>query len=178
LVSRPTSPAAEATTTTGPRYGKRLSCLSTSSFLFAQLLAVYYRVFFEEGAVPTLHPATPDDPFLGRILATSIAPPHNVASIKSGLATHERMNYGRDSIRFFTGSPMDDTMLIDILKRTGAGSTPENAVAVIVRLPDDIADWGERPAFVDHDGPTGTQCRRNFSLVSLLPFIDVWSYHM
>ena len=44
-----------------------------------------YTVFFNDGAqtVLTSHPATPDGPFLGRVLATSIAPPHNLDSGRS-----------------------------------------------------------------------------------------------
>ena len=73
--------AAEPTTATDPRYGERLSCSSISSFLSARLLGVYYRVFFQDGAIPTLHPASSDDPFLGRVLATSTVASKSIAQV-------------------------------------------------------------------------------------------------
>jgi len=157
--------AAEPTATTDLRYGGRLSCFSISSFLSARLLAVYYRVFFEDGAIPTLHPATPDDPFLGRVLATSITPPHKVDSLKRCLAKHEDIDRGKTISLFLTRSsksPMDDTSKINILKRTGTGSTPREALALVVKLPDRIAERRERPALVNYDGPTETRCRKKF----------------
>jgi len=146
-------------------------------------LEVYYRIFFDDGVVPTLHPATRDDPFLGCVLSTSIAPPHNVDSLKRGLMTLEDINRRKSISLFLTRnsrSPMDDTRKIDILKRTGAGSTPEKALAVVVKLSENTAEWGERPAFVNHDsGPRGTECRKNFlPFLSSLPFVDVWFHHM
>jgi len=74
---------------------------------------------------------------------------------------------------------MPDPGKVDILKPTGLGSTPREAVALVVKLPDNIAHRGGRPAFVNHDGPTGKQCGKKFSpLLSLLSFFDVWSYHI
>ena len=127
---------------------------------------VYYRVFFEDGAVPTLNPATPDDPFLGRVLATSITPPHNVDSLKRCLAKHEGINYRRKTISLFltrsSKSPMDDTSKINIVKRTGTGATPRDALALVVKLPDSVAEWDERPALVNYDSPTETRWRKKF----------------
>ena len=147
--------AAEPTTATDPRYGERLSCSSISSFLSARLLGVYYRVFFQDGAIPTLHPASSDDPFLGRVLATSITPPHNVDSLKRCLAKHEDIDHRRKIVILFltrcSVSPMDDTSKINIVK-----------------LPDRIAEWGERPALVNlHDG---TWCREKISLTFIISF--------
>jgi hypothetical protein len=197
IPSRSSSPAAEATTTTdpGPRYGERLSCSSTSSFLSTQLLGVYYRAFFDDGAVPTLHPATPDDPFLGRVLATSIAPPHNVYSIKCGLAKHEDIDNGHMSDLFLTRSsrqPISESLItrtswgntttgINIFEPGGAGYTPENALAVVVKLPyvlsDDLAELRDHRAFVNYNGPTGIRrkkfllCFHHCPLLTLGPII-------
>ena len=164
--------AAEPTTATDPRYGERLSCSSISSFLSARLLGVYYRVFFQDGAIPTLHPASSDDPFLGRVLATSITPLHNVDSLKRCLAKHEDIDHRRKIVILFltrcSVSPMDDTSKINIVKRTGTGSTPREAVALVLKLPDRIAEWGERPALVNlHDG---TRCREKISLTFIISF--------
>jgi len=57
---------------------------------------------------------------------------------------------------------MPDLGKVDILKPTGLGSTPREAVALVVKLPDNIAHRGGRPAFVNHDGPTGKQCGKIF----------------
>ena len=161
-----TQSSAEITTATDPRYGEWLSCLSISSFLPIRLLEVYYRVFFEDGAVPTLHSATPDDPFLRRALATSIAPPHNLDSLKRCLAKHEDIDHRRQSFSLFltrsSSSPMDNTSEIDILKPSGTGSTPQEALALVMKLPDSVIEWGERPALVNHEVPTGTRFRKKF----------------
>ena len=140
-----TQSSAGATTTTNPRYGERLSCFSILSFLPTRLLGVYYRVFLLDSAHRTLHPATPDDPFLGRVLATSIAPPHNVDSLQRCLAKHEGINeLGHSLSLFLTGSshkPMKNTRKIDISNCTGAGSTPQEALALIVSK---IENWGQK----------------------------------
>ena len=63
---------------------------------------------------------------------------------------------------------MDDISKINIVKRTGTGSTPREAVALVVKLPDRIAEWGERPALVNlHDG---THCREKISLTFIISF--------
>ena len=131
-----------------------------------RLLGVYYRVFFDGGAVPTQHPATPDDPFLGRVLATSIAPPRNVDSITCGLMTHEDVVNHRDqSIGLYSTesglSTVIDNSGIDILNHAGTGSTPGDALDVVVHSRG-TPGWDEPPDFVDHYGPTGTRCRKKF----------------
>ena len=48
----------------------------------AHLCAAYYRIFAEDGAIPTKTSATPGDPFLGRIKAISVPPPHTAKAVK------------------------------------------------------------------------------------------------
>jgi hypothetical protein len=137
-------------------------------------LEVYYRVFFEDGADPTLHPATLDDPFLGCVLATSIAPPHNFDSLKRCLAKHEDIDHRRQSISLFltrsSPSPMDDTSEIDIIKPSGTGSTPQEALALVMKLPDSDIEWSERPALVNHEVSTGTRYRKKFVAFTIVLF--------
>ena len=57
---------------------------------------------------------------------------------------------------------IDDTSKINIVKHTGTGSAPQEAVALVVKLPDRITEWGERPALVSDIGPS--ECGKKFVL--------------
>ena len=103
---------------------------------------------------------------MGRVLATSIAPPHNIDSIKHCLAKHEDIDLRHQSTSLFLTKshklPMDDTSKIIIVKHTGTGSAPQEAVALVVKLPDRITEWGECPALVSDVGPS--ECGKKFVL--------------
>jgi hypothetical protein len=92
----------------------------------------------EDGAIPSKTSAT-DDPFLGRINAKSVPPPHNVNSLKRCLAKSENISYTTRSSLFLTPysqSPMDDAAKVTILNHTGPGSLPEEPLAFVAKLRD------------------------------------------
>ena len=57
------------------------------------ILIVFYRIYAEDGAVPSKTP-TPGDPFLGRIKARSVPPPHRdtAKAVKLTIARVENIN--------------------------------------------------------------------------------------
>jgi hypothetical protein len=99
-------------------------------------MAVYYRIYTEDGAIISKTSATTDDPSLGCITATSVPPPHNVISLKRVIAKVENINLTRTSL-FLTPSsqsPVDDTLKLSILSRTGPGSLPQEPLALVAKL--------------------------------------------
>jgi hypothetical protein len=98
--------------------------------------AVYYRVYNEDGAIRSLHPLNPNDPSLSRIYATSVAPPHTVASLKHCLCRVEAVT---GSTALFTATPsssmMDDRDRISFLTEASPGSTIQNPIAFVVQTP-------------------------------------------
>ena len=102
-------------------------------------MLVYYRIYAEDGAIPSKSPATPGDPFLGRIKARSVAPPHTAQAVKRSIAKVENI---KDCIRTslfvtpYSQLPMGDTGKINILNRTGLGSTPQEPLALVAKMSD------------------------------------------
>lgn len=133
-----TSVSTEATQpSTGPRYGKRSSFYSPRCLYL--LKEVHYRVYAEDGPIPSKTSTLPDDPFLGRVKAMSIAPPHTVVSIVRGLMTIENIEDSTPASLFLTPSsqsPMDSAGKVTILHRSGAGFMPQEPLALVVKLSD------------------------------------------
>jgi hypothetical protein len=103
--------------------------------------AVYYRIYAEDGAIPSKTSTTPNDPFLGRIKAKDVAPPHNVKSVKLCLAEVEGISASTQTslglfLTPYSQSPMDDTLKVTILHRTGPGSLPQEPLALIAKMTD------------------------------------------
>jgi len=107
---------------------------------------VYYRVYTDDdGALPTQTPADRTDPYLGRIRATSITPPHTVSSLKRRLLDAEHLLAGdhhtgqqeQDCVLFLTvgsPSPMDDAEKISICSTNSPGSLRQQPLALVVRV--------------------------------------------
>jgi hypothetical protein len=103
------------------------------------MLAVYYRVYAEDGAIPSRNSATADDPFLGRIKANSIAPPHTVTSLKRCLAKFEAINDDAIIGLFLTPSsqsPMNSAGKVSLSSGTGPGSIPQEPLALVAKISD------------------------------------------
>jgi hypothetical protein len=103
------------------------------------ILVVYYRIYAEDGAIPSKTSATPDDPFLGRIKAKSVPPPHTVNALKRCLAKYENISDRTSSSLYLTPyskSLMDDAGKVTILSRTGPGSFPQEPLALVAKLTD------------------------------------------
>ena len=74
-----------------PNYSKRLSDKSSFLFSLVLILSVYYRLYSEDGSIPSKTPAAPGDPFLGRIKARLVPPPHTVKAVKRCIAKMENI---------------------------------------------------------------------------------------
>ena len=108
-------------------------------------LLVYYRIYAEDGAIPSKLPAAPSDPFIGRIKARSVPPPHTAKAVKHSIAKVENIKDRKSTSLFLTSysqSPMGDDGKITILNRTGPGSTPQEPLAIVAKMSD-----SERNAF-------------------------------
>ena len=102
-------------------------------------MLVYYRIYAEDGAIPSKTPAAPDDPFLGCIKARYVPPPHTVKAVKHSIAKVENIKDRKSTSLFLTAysqSPMDDDGEVTILNRTGPGSTPQEPLALVAKMSD------------------------------------------
>jgi hypothetical protein len=100
---------------------------------------IYYRVFAEDGAIPSVNHVYSDDPYLGRILAELVAPPHIVVSLKHCLLNVENIDNNTPASLFIAASsqtPMDDACRVSILAYPGPGCTPNEPLALVVKLSD------------------------------------------
>jgi hypothetical protein len=117
-------------------------------------LLVYYRIYAEDGAIPSKTPVSPGYPFLGRIQVKSVSPPRNLKAVKSRIIKVEniRVKVGERTRLFLTPysqSPMDGADKASILNGTGPGSTPQEPLALVAQLSD-----SERSA-LESDGRGG-----------------------
>jgi hypothetical protein len=101
---------------------------------------IYYRVYAGDGPIPLITPAPGDlDPFLGRIKAISVPPPHTVKVVKYSIAKVEDIKDRTSTSLFLTPysqSPMDDTGMFTFFNRTGPGSTPQDPLALVANISD------------------------------------------
>ena len=103
------------------------------------ILLVYYRIYAEDGAIPSKTPAAPGDPFLGRIKARSVPPPHprTAKAVRYCIAKMENIKDCTTTSLFLTPysqSPMDDADEVAIFNRTGPGSTPQEPLALVAKM--------------------------------------------
>ena len=70
----------EASQVATPNYSKHPYVSNSNSHLCK--LFVYYRIFAEDGAIPSKIPFAAGDPFLGRIKDISVPPPRTVKAVK------------------------------------------------------------------------------------------------
>ena len=125
-------------TDTDPNYSKRPSGNFKSSSHF-HLCAVYYRIYAEDGAIPTKTSVSPGDPFLGRIKAISVPPPHTVKAVKHSIAKLENIKDRTKTSLFLTlysESPIGDAEKVTIRNRTSLGSTPQEPLALVAKMSD------------------------------------------
>ena len=111
-------------------------------------------MYAEDGTFPSKSPVPLSDPFLGRIKALSIPPPHTLKSVKCSIARVENIKDSESMSLFITPlskSPMDEADKAIFLNRTGAGpgSTPQEPLALVTKISD-----SERSA-LDSEGRIG-----------------------
>ena len=84
-------------------------------------------------------PATPSDPFLGRITARSVPPPHTAKAVKQTIGKAENIKDRTSTSLFltpYTQSPMNDAGKVTLLNRSGPGSTPQEPLALVAKMSD------------------------------------------
>ncbi|KAJ7083546.1 hypothetical protein C8R44DRAFT_822348 [Mycena epipterygia] len=111
---------------------------------------VYYRVYTPDGAIPSKSAFDSNDPFVGRIAARSVPPPHNVASLKRCFVNAEKLSdpaSSRTVLYLDAGAskPMPEAKKVTILGPALNGSTPKIAFALV--FIEDLT--GEERATVD-----------------------------
>ena len=129
---------AESDTSPENRYGTSIQHPLT---FFPEFFLVFYRIYAEDGAIPSKAPVIPGDPFLGRIKVRSVPPPHTAKTVKYSIATVENIKDSESISLFLTPysqSPMDDANDDIILNRTGTGpgSTPQEPLALVAKMSD------------------------------------------
>ena len=100
-------------------------------------MLVYYRIYAEDGAILSKTPAVPGNPFLGRIKARSVPPPHTVQNVKRSIAKVEDIKDYKSTGLFLTPhsqSPMDDAGEFTTLNRAGPGSMPQEPLALVAKM--------------------------------------------
>ena len=128
---------AEKSKVTTTNYSKRpYSCPPNSHFFV--ILLVYYQIYTEDGPIPSKLPATPGNPFVGRIKARSVLPPRTVKAVKRNITKVENIKDGENTSLFLTHSksPMDDTDMVTFLNGKGPGSTAQEPLALVAKLSD------------------------------------------
>ena len=96
-------------------------------------------MYAEDGAIPSKTSVAPGDPFLGRIKATSVPPPHTITTLRYSIGNLEDITDITETSLFLTPysqSPMSDTDKVAILNRNGLGSTPQKPLAFVARISD------------------------------------------
>ena len=88
-----------------------------------------------DGAVPLANHIHSDNPYLGRISAEFVAPPHTVVSLKHYLSSVENIDDKTTASLFVSPSsqaPMGEMDRVSILEHSGAGCTPNDPVALVI----------------------------------------------
>ena len=102
------------------------------------IFSVYYRVYAEDGAIPTFRPVYSDDPYLGRIKATMVALPHTARSLRRCLSSIEHIDPNAPTRLFIAASsqtPMQDAGRVSILANPGPGCTPNEPMVLVAIIP-------------------------------------------
>jgi hypothetical protein len=102
-------------------------------------LLVYYRIYAEDGAIPSKTPVAPGYPFLGRIQVESMSPPRNLKVVKSRIIKVENIKDGGRTSLFLTPysqSPMHGADAVSILNGTVPGSMPQEPLALVAKMSD------------------------------------------
>ena len=102
-------------------------------------MIVYYRIYAEDGALPSKTPFSPGDPFVGRIKFGSVPPPRTAKTVKRSIAKVENITDRESTSVFLTPysqAPMDDAEKITIVNGTGPGSTAHEPLAHVSTMSD------------------------------------------
>ncbi|KAJ6457925.1 hypothetical protein C8R45DRAFT_1032314 [Mycena sanguinolenta] len=121
---------------------------------------VHYRVYCPDGAIPSKTAFNPRDPYVGRILARSVPPPHNAATLKRCFAKAENIADPLWDERFHlyrdhdaSSNLLPGAEQVVILGPAADGVTPDSAFALVLQT-DLSADEEAAVASID------LSCRR------------------
>jgi hypothetical protein len=102
---------------------------------------VYYLLYADDSATPSKVATDPEEPFLGRIRADSVAPPHTPDSIKRCISRVECILLIHADL--FAGISCDTPLkkgLIPILRTNGPGLSPDEPMAIVIQVESLILD--------------------------------------
>ena len=100
-------------------------------------MLVYYRIYAEDGAIPSNKPVVPGDPFLGRIKVGSVPPLRTVKNVKRSIAKVENIKDRESTSLFLTPhsqAPIDDAENVTNPNGTRPGSMPEEPLALLAKM--------------------------------------------
>ena len=144
--------ASRVATPSYSKRGRKSVPSGPTSHLCEFFLLVYYRIYAEDGVIPSKTPVSPGDPFLARIEAESVPPPLTVKAVKGRIAKVENIKDCESTSLFLTPhsqSPINDNEKVTIFNGTGPGSRPQEPLAVVAKMSD-----SERSA-LESDGRVG-----------------------
>lgn len=140
-----------------PRYSEPANHCSYHNSFNHDSVSVYYRVYTTNGARPSAKPIYSDNPFLGRVLARRVAPPHKARSVKRCLLSCENVKENTPTKLFASASdeiPINDTSPVSIMAYPGPGCTPEDPMALVIKNPV-AARSSLETVYIQHtEGPT------------------------
>ena len=99
-------------------------------------MLVYYRIYAEDGAIPSKTAVAPADPFLGRIKFTSVPPPRTVKAVRGSITKVENIKDRESTTLYLTPYMDDDEKITTILNGTGPRSTPPEPLALVAKMSD------------------------------------------
>jgi hypothetical protein len=128
--------------------------------------------------MPSANHVYSDDPYLGRILAELVSPPHIAISLKHCILSVENIDNRTAASLFIAASsqtPMDDGGRVSILAYPGPGCTPNEPMALVVKLSDSVRTLDEKkPEAIllpSQEGPTPFDTRYSTHYKELLEIL-------
>jgi hypothetical protein len=134
-----------------------------------------------DGAIPLPHPVSSDSPYLGRILAKTVAPPHTGNNIKQCLLLNAEYTGANDASTSLFVSPLSTTPLNDtdhvlILEHPGPGGTQEQPMALVINVSGvsrSLFKSKKSKGRIQHPTfPNRRQCKGYWQLLSVTRCID------
>ena len=143
---------AETSDVAAPRYSKHPSGSSPTSHLY-EFVSILPDLCWGRSPSNLKTPAAPGDPFLGRINAKYVPPPHTAKAVRRSISKVENLKDCTSTSLFLTPysqSPIGDADEVTILNRTGPGSTPQEPLALVAKISDSertVLESGGRGGF-------------------------------
>lgn len=128
--------SAEIARPPGPRYSE-FERHAHHSVVNHPIFSVYYQVYAEDGAIPSVNPVYYDDPYLGCISAQLITPPHTLLNLRNSLSGIEGVPENIATSLFISAScqtPMDDAHRVSLFEYPGLGCTPHEPIALVAKF--------------------------------------------